>query len=52
MLFYNFGALSICIDSKCFLLCKVLVYWIGTYNNVSKWPGTPRNVIACIGYRF
>ena len=27
-------------------------YWIGAYNNVSKWPGTPRNVIACIGYRF
>lgn len=27
-------------------------YWIGAYNNVNKWPGTPLNWMIEIGYRF
>ncbi|HVU59096.1 MAG TPA: TonB-dependent siderophore receptor [Puia sp.] len=27
-------------------------YWIAAYNNVAKWPGAPRNMMANVGYRF
>ena len=27
-------------------------YWVGAYNNVSKWPGAPRNVMVNVGYAF
>lgn len=27
-------------------------YWIGAYNNVSKWPGEPRNAMVNLGYVF
>jgi len=27
-------------------------YWIGPYNNVNKWPGTPRNIMMSAGYNF
>ena len=27
-------------------------YWIGGYNNVSKWPGAPRNMMVSAGYAF
>ena len=27
-------------------------YWIGAYNNVSKWPGAPRNIMMSVGYRL
>ncbi len=27
-------------------------YWIGSYNNVNKWPGAPRNIMLNLGYRF
>jgi iron complex outermembrane receptor protein len=25
-------------------------YWTGAYNNVNKWPGTPRNFMIRLGY--
>ena len=28
------------------------VYWIGAYNNVNKWPGSPRNYMISAGYNF
>ncbi|MBS1933397.1 MAG: TonB-dependent siderophore receptor [Bacteroidetes bacterium] len=27
-------------------------YWLGAYNNVSKWPGAPRNFMVRAEYRF
>jgi iron complex outermembrane receptor protein len=27
-------------------------YWMAAYNNVSKWPGAPRNILLNIGYAF
>ena len=27
-------------------------YWLGAYNNISKWPGSPRNFMGTVGYRF
>lgn len=27
-------------------------YWVSAYNNISKWPGTPRNVMVELNYRF
>ena len=27
-------------------------YWLSAYNNVSKWPGEPRNFIMEINYKF
>ena len=27
-------------------------YWASAYNNVSKWPGEPRNLRLRLGYRF
>jgi iron complex outermembrane recepter protein len=28
------------------------VYWMGAYNNVNKWPGSPRNLMINLGYKF
>ena len=28
------------------------IYWMGAYNNVSKWPGAPRNCMINLGYVF
>ena len=27
-------------------------YWLSAYNNVSKWPGEPRNFMMTIDYDF
>ena len=27
-------------------------FWTAAYNNINKWPGTPRNLMVRIGYRF
>lgn len=27
-------------------------YWIGGYNTVNKWIGTPRNIMLSLGYKF
>jgi iron complex outermembrane receptor protein len=27
-------------------------YWMGAYNNVNKWPGTPRNIMINLGFKF
>ena len=27
-------------------------YWIGGYNTVNKWTGTPRNIMLSVGYKF
>jgi iron complex outermembrane receptor protein len=27
-------------------------YWMGAYNNVSKWPGAPRNFMISAGFSF
>ena len=27
-------------------------YWLGAYNNINKWPGTPRNGMVSMGYHF
>lgn len=27
-------------------------YWVGAYNNVSKWPGAPRNFMVSTSYHF
>ncbi|RTL59456.1 MAG: TonB-dependent receptor [Sphingobacteriales bacterium] len=27
-------------------------YWLSAYNNVSKWPGAPRNVMTGLTFRF
>lgn len=28
------------------------VYWTSAYNNINKWPGTPRNFMISVGYRL
>jgi len=28
------------------------VYWMAAYNNVSKWPGEPRNIMVNLRYKF
>jgi iron complex outermembrane receptor protein len=28
------------------------IYWVAAYNNVSKWPGDPRNLMVNLQYRF
>jgi len=27
-------------------------YWIGAYNNINKWPGAPRNLMANLAFKF
>ena len=27
-------------------------YWMGAYNNVNKWPGTPRNCMVNLGFQL
>lgn len=27
-------------------------YWLSAYNNLQKWPGSPRNIMIRIGYSF
>ena len=27
-------------------------YWLSAYNNISKWPGQPRNFMMTVDYNF
>ena len=27
-------------------------YWIGAYDNINKWPGAPRNLMANLAFKF